>query len=217
MSFSEILDITKWRLKKLVPKKMRRAWLILFALGVLCIIFRIQILKGFGNYLIYESELKKADAIFVLGGNIFDRSRKAAEIYHDGFSNKVITLGENLASITDSIPDALMSQDYLMEYGVDEQSIVPLVKGTSTREETELILNFCLENHYKEIIVVSDKFHTRRISNTFIDSFQEEGVHVMIQGVSHSSYDEEYWWKSEEGLIMVNNEYVKLMYYWWKY
>jgi hypothetical protein len=25
------------------------------------------------------------------------------------------------------------------------------------------------------------------------------------------------WWRHEEGLLMLNNEYVKLVYYHWKY
>jgi hypothetical protein len=30
-------------------------------------------------------------------------------------------------------------------------------------------------------------------------------------------YDSDSWWTSEEGLLMVNNEYVKLLYYLVKY
>jgi hypothetical protein len=30
-------------------------------------------------------------------------------------------------------------------------------------------------------------------------------------------YDPERWWDTEEGLLMVNNEYVKLLYYALKY
>jgi len=192
----------------------------LFVLGVFALIFKTEILKGVGNYLIYESELKKADAVFVLGGNTYDRTIRAAELFKQNYSNKIITLGANVATVLkstgDSLPDALIAREQLEKIDsalFNEANVIPLVEGTSTQEEAEAILNFSLENNYTKVIVVSDKFHTRRISNTFIDSFKEEGIEVMLSGASHSSYDEEFWWKSEAGLIMVNNEYVKILYY----
>lgn len=221
MSFAELLDITKWRLGRLFSRRRRRIWAVLFLLGICAILFRVQLLRGIGNFLIYENELSKADAIFVLGGNTYDRTIKAAELFTSGYSDKIITLGANVATVLkstgDSIPDALIAHEQLLENGVPDSVIIPLVEGTSTQEESEAILNFCLLNKYKKIIVVSDKFHTRRISYTFIDHFKEEGVEVLLSGSSHSAYDENFWWKSEVGMIMVNNEYVKILYYWWKY
>ena len=51
-------------------------------------------------------------------------------------------------------------------------------------------------------------------------SFKDFDVHeieVLLSGCSHSFYDENFWWESEEGMIMVNNEYMKLLYYYLNY
>jgi hypothetical protein len=40
---------------------------------------------------------------------------------------------------------------------------------------------------------------------------------VLLHGAPASSFQESSWWTSEEGLIMLNNEYVKLAYYHIKY
>ncbi len=221
MSFAEFWDILKWRIRKLFPKKLRKLWWGLFILGCLVIIFLQPVLKGVGGYLIVEDELKKSDAIFVLGGNTYDRTNHAAFLYDEGYADKIVTLGANSAIILKSLgmenmSDALIMREQLYDLGVPEDAVWPLVEGTSTKEESEAILQYSLEHQYDQIIVVSDKFHTRRINSTF-DEFEKNGVTVIISGAPHSEYDEAFWWQSEQGLIMVNNEYIKLMYYWWNY
>ena len=89
--------------------------------------------------------------------------------------------------------------------------------GTSTKEESEAIANYCAENTLKRVILISDKFHTRRIRRVFEPLFDELETELIIHGTGSTRYDEAEWWKKEEGLIMVNNEYVKLLYYEFKY
>lgn len=57
----------------------------------------------------------------------------------------------------------------------------------------------------------------RRINNVFRPMFREKGIEVVLHGTSSSYYNKMEWWKTEEGLIAINNEYMKLLYYWWKY
>jgi uncharacterized SAM-binding protein YcdF (DUF218 family) len=180
-----------------------------------------------------ETPLEKADAIFVLGGNLTSRPVLAAKLYHDGWSDKIIPLGANFDFVQEVLigcnpdcetadcnpckPDALMMQEILEDQlNVPFEAIVPLPEGTSTKEESDAILNFSKANDYKTIIVVSDLFHLRRISYVFLDKFEEAGIKVILRGAKHSQYNEEKWWKYEQGLIMVNNEYIKLFYYWLK-
>lgn len=180
-----------------------------------------------------QTDLEQADAIFILGGNVHDRPILAAKLYHDGWSEKIIPLGANFDFVQEVLigcnpdcesddcnpckPDALIMQEVLEEnLNVPFEAIVPLPEGTSTKEESDAILEFSTKNEYKTIIVVSDLFHLRRISYVFIDKFEQAGIHVILRGSSNSQYDEEHWWKYEQGLIMVNNEYIKLAYYWLK-
>lgn len=222
MSFYEILDIIKWRVSQVLPKNWGKKWLLLFFIGCWAIIFRASILQGVGNFLIKEDPLQKSDAIFVLGGNIFDRSTHGVYLYEQGYANVIHPLGEVVEKILlttdDKKPDAVLSQYYMInELNTPAKDVHPIIKGTSTKEEADAILNYALDNKYKRIIVVSDKFHLRRISSTFKKPFKENGIEVLLSGAPNSSYREDFWWKYEAGLIMVNNEYVKLMYYLIKY
>ncbi|MCB9188914.1 MAG: YdcF family protein [Flavobacteriales bacterium] len=190
-------------------------------------------MRGVGYYLMAETQLEKADAIFVLGGNINDRPVLAAKLYEEGWSEKIIPLGANFDFAQEVLlgcnpdcmsddcnpckPDALLMQEVLEEkLNIPFEAIVPLPEGTSTKEESDAILKFCKENGYQTIIIVSDLFHLKRISYVFIEKFEKEGIKVILRGAKNSQYNEEFWWQYEAGLIMVNNEYIKLMYYWLK-
>lgn len=220
----EFLDKSWFRISK-IYRKWRKTSLVLCAILFIFIVFNKTILSGIGGYLMKESPLEKSDAIFVLGGNIYDRPIAAKQLLEDGWSDKIIPLGANYGidqmawnggNEDKCIPDALLMQEFLLQMNVPNEVIIPIPKGTSTKEESDEILQFSLENGYKTIIVVSDYFHLRRISYVFVDKFAKKGIKVVLRGAKSSTYKEETWWANEQALIMVNNEYVKLLYYWLK-
>lgn len=222
MKFLEIIDILKWRLSQILPNNWGKKWLILFFIGCWIVIFRIPILQSVGSFLIREDKLSKSDAIFVLGGNIFDRSTHGVYLYQQDYADIILPLGETVEKVLIAAnvnkPDAVLSKDYMVsELNTPEDVIIPIIKGTSTKEEAEAILKYSLANDYNKIIIVSDKFHLRRIGYTFKSEFKTNGIEVILSGAPNSSYREDFWWKYEQGLIMVNNEYVKLLYYLIKY
>lgn len=222
MKIAEVIDIIKWKISQVLPKNWGKKWLILFFIGCWAIVFRESILRGVGNFLIREDQLTKSDAIFVLGGNIFDRSTHGVYLYEQGYASIIHPMGEVVEKILlttdDKKPDAVVSQYYMInELNTPASAVKPIVKGTSTKEEAEAILEYAISNNYTKIIIVSDQFHLRRISSTFKKPFQEKGIEVLLSGAPNSSYREDFWWNYEAGLIMVNNEYVKLMYYLLKY
>lgn len=220
MSFLEFLDIAKYKTSKWIPifnRKSRRIWLTLFLIGVLLIIFHKSILRQTGNFLIDVDQPENVDAICVLGGNTFDRANKAEELYTAGYSDQIVCLGENQATTFKSLgmymPDAMVEQEQLIDLGIPESDIKALVKGTSTKEEVDAILALSEKENYKKIIIVSDLFHTTRIRKTINKVFEGSGTEVLLVGCSNSQYNESSWWRYEQGLIMVNNEYIKLLYY----
>lgn len=224
MNFPEFIDRLRYKLKKWFPlftRRGRKIWLTFFLLGVLGIIFHRQILKGVGNHLIDVDEPQKSDAICVLGGNTYDRTNKAHELYSRGYSKRIICLGANQSTTFKSLgmdmPDAIVEQEQLLDMGVSENDIKTVIKGTSTKEELDALLAISEEEGYKRIIIVSDLFHTNRVRKTVFKVFDNSGVEALLVGCSNSQYDENIWWRYEQGLIMVNNEYIKLLYYAIKY
>ena len=174
-----------------------------------------------GNYLIVEDQPRPVEVAFVLGGGVKDRAEKAAALYHDGHCKSIVPLGENYSSVLELLDtiilDAHLSAYYLEKLGVATDALFPIAKGTSTHEEATEIIAYCKANQLKEVMVISSKFHLRRIDSILRDTLEETGIQLVLIGAPSSRYNEVVWWESEQGLIAVNNEYMKLLYYWWKY
>lgn len=105
----------------------------------------------------------------------------------------------------------------MIESGVDSLRVFELGEATSTYEESEEILAYCTNHNLKEISVVSSDFHLRRLHLVFCEKFQEKGITVHFFGTETKDFKAESWWTFEEGLITTFNEYIKLVYYVFKY
>lgn len=188
-------------------------------LSLLTLLFcnRYVILRGFGTFLIRVDEPQKTEAIFVLSGNAVDRGARAAELFKEGVSPLLICLGGEKSDVLEAwgiqVKTCEVTQKAILLKGVDSAHIELLCEGTSTFEEFEAILRYCKSHHMTKIGVVSSLFHTRRINNFFRKKLANAGIQLCLFGASESSFDEAEWWKKEEGMIFLNNEYIKMGYY----
>jgi uncharacterized SAM-binding protein YcdF (DUF218 family) len=189
-------------------------------LGILFILWlcRYPILRGMGNFLIREDQLEQADAIYILGGASNERSAEAVRLYKNGYSKKFICTGEHQSEIFELLDTVLTEAEitgtFLKKSGIPKKNITCLNKGTSTREEAEIIFSHANGN-YNKIIILSSKFHLRRVKRVFTQKFEGSEIQLIFRGAPAIDYDENEWWKYEKGLLMVNNEYIKWWYYWW--
>lgn len=190
----------------------------LFFIAYLC---RVPLMESAAKYLIRFDGLEKVEVAFVLGGSSMDRGKEAASIYQDGWFPQLVSTGENIPSVLEikgiMESEAELTKQQLVSAGVHPSICIILNRGTSTMEEAEAILEYCERHGHKKIMIISNKFHLRRIHWVFRSMFKEKGIDIVLHGAASSRYDEYRWWQSEEGLIATNNEYMKLGYYWWKY
>ena len=187
---------------------------ILIAVGI---IFKTPILQSFSNFLMKQDPPEKADIMVVLSGGAFDRGNEGASLYKGGYAKRIICPGGNLEEILLALGDTMYESDVckrnIVRNGIPDSVISVIHYGTSTREEADTILGFCKEHEIKKIIVVTTLFHTRRARSVYKKRFAEAGITVLMRGAHDSSYDEDHWWQSEYGLISLNNEYMKTLYY----
>jgi uncharacterized SAM-binding protein YcdF (DUF218 family) len=204
--------LVKWSLRIVIS---------LLVLLALVFVFRRPLMRTVGNFLIHEDELRTSEVIFVLSGNPADRAQEAARLIKSGWAPRVVCTGSQIPILFEvidvTLDEADLSKIALCESGINEQQIEVLHIGSSTREESQAILTYCKQMNIKRLIVVSDKFHTHRINYAFRSLFEDAGVELILRGAPSSGYDEQMWWAEEAGLLMVNNEYVKLFYYFLKY
>lgn len=206
-----------------MPQKpfYKRLWLrVLVALGlgiVLFFVLKVPILQAMGNNLRSEDEPVKTRYLFVLSGGAYDRGHEAARLYKAGLVDTLVCTGENiqqnLLALGIDINEAQLTDSALVRFGVPQERIIVVPKGTSTLQEASVIRDFCLKKGQLRASVLSDKFHTGRAKELIKPILKKEGIGLTMIGSPSSQYNEDRWWESEDGLIMVNNEYAKKLYY----
>ncbi|HWB64271.1 MAG TPA: YdcF family protein [Chitinophagales bacterium] len=182
---------------------------------------RTPVLRWFATSLIVEDPLQKADVMFVLSGGGYDRGNEAAKIIQQGYVNKVVCTGGNpfveLKVFNIDTLESDMTVADLKRLNIPDSIITEIREGTSTKEEAEIILAYCTQNHIKKAMVLSSKLHTHRINEVFRKKLNHAGIDLIVRGAPSSRFNEMLWWQTEDGLIAVNNEWLKRVYYWVKY
>jgi uncharacterized SAM-binding protein YcdF (DUF218 family) len=198
----------------------KRFWVLLVTFGILPLsifLFRYSILKGIGDFLVSSDELKPCQAIFVLGGGANVRGTRAGEIWKQGMAPVVYCLGRpntrewEMMGFKPTEPN--LTRPYVVQAGVPDSLVRNITQGTSTHEERELILAMARKHQFQCVIVVTSELHTRRVRQHFKDRFNSAGVDLILVGAPDTGYTSDNWWTREDGLIFVNNEYIKLFYY----
>jgi len=178
-------------------------------------------MQMFGSYLIVENELKKVSHMFVLSGAELERGNEAAVLYQQGYADTIVCVGGNMNEAVKVLRlefyESELTKLNLFNHGISDSVIKVLKKGTSTYQEAAAILVYCMENNIKKCIVLSSKFHTRRVKGVYNKAFRQQGIKVIIRGAPAVLYSEDKWWANEYGLLAFFDEYAKLMYYWLKY
>ncbi len=211
-------------------QQIRKVWKWI-SLGVtltffICLfIYRNSILGGIGHFLtVAESPVATSsnNTFFVLGGNGFERGKGAALLANEFPTTQFICTGggdtlNEMRALGLNLTSSNLTRKCMLENGVDSLRVTELGVATSTYEESEEILAYCTNNNLKEISVVSSDFHLRRMSLVFGEKFQEKGIVVHFFGTETKDFKAESWWTFEAGLITTFNEYIKLVYYVFKY
>lgn len=199
-------------------------WVVI--LTVLCVAAyagRYRILRASADFLMEEDSLRHAPVLFVFSGKPYERGLEAARLLKAQWADRAICTGEIVpqdlkAAQPGLAENALTRRIILSAAGVDSSRVQLASKGTSTYEECVYILDYCRAQHVKNAMLVSSKLHTRRIASVMKKLRTErDSVHFIIRGAPSTDFNENEWWRNEAGLIFVNNEYVKLLYYALKY
>ncbi|MDX9751109.1 MAG: YdcF family protein [Flavobacteriales bacterium] len=202
-----------------------RRLLLLVLLGALVCVglwaMRGPLLRATGRFLIVAGPELRSDAIYVLGGAPRERGEEGARLLRRGLAPMLHCTGSNIPAVLEEVglplTEAELSRDAALRIGADSARVHAMITGTSTWEEADAILAHARAMGHDTITVVSTEFHLRRVGWVFRKRSARTGITVLVRPAASLRYDPQRWWASEEGLIMVNNEYVKLAYYLLRY
>ena len=199
------------------------AGVVLLLLVIFAYAFRTSILTGVADYLIVSDKLQSADILFLLNGDYNTRPFYASDLYKQGLAPTiVIARSEN----TPAVDLGLVRNDTDIAVGVMEKLGVPAGKifvlpipggVTSTFDEAGALKQYIDANGVHSVILVTSAFHTRRAKWIFGRELAGLPVSLEMAAAPYPTFDQTNWWHNETGLITVNNEYIKLVFYFFKY
>jgi uncharacterized SAM-binding protein YcdF (DUF218 family) len=177
--------------------------------------------------LIVSSELESAEALVVLSGSgaYVERTGLAAQLFKEGRAPKVI--------LTNDLMIGPWSQEQqrnptfteraveeLRRAGVPPERIEVLPQPVaSTYEEAVLLRQWAVARGLRSILVVTSSYHSRRALWTLRRVFEGSGVAVGLVPVAPGRQvpGPAVWWLKPFGWRMVALEYLKIVYYFFRY
>jgi uncharacterized SAM-binding protein YcdF (DUF218 family) len=209
--------------RNLPIRKRIVAGLVLLLVIVLAAGFRSQILTGLADFLIVDDPLQKAQLIFVLNGDYNSRPFLAAQLYQEGLSPQIAiaraqsTPAEGLG-LTRNETDISVSIMEALGVPADRILVLPFPGGvTSTFDEARVLRGYLDTHPLQRVLLVTSAFHTRRARWIIDKELSPLPVSLEVASAPYIGFDQTNWWKSEDGLVTLNNEYIKLVYYLIKY
>ena len=180
-----------------------------------------RIFRGVGSWLSATDNPEPTAMCFVLGGNSYERGIAATELFKQFPLQKFMATGGNypyqILCLDTTMLECELTRHFMISRGVPAEQVDTLSSAHSTMDESNEILQWCKANDAKFITVISSSCHMRRVRMVFEDKFDDAGIKINFHGAAPLDYSQDNWWKNEEGMIMTNNELVKILYYAIKY
>ncbi len=173
--------------------------------------------------LVVSEPLAAADAIVVLSGSsaYVERTHKAAQLYREGRAPLVLLTNDRTRGGWSSAQQrnpffVERATDELVKAGVpaDRIRIVPGI-ADSTRDEALIIKDYAVTENFRTVLVVTSSYHSRRALRSLRQVFAGTTTTVGLEPTPPSPAV--FWWLRPEGWRTVGVEFVKLVYYWFKY
>ncbi len=201
---------------------MKRFLIRLAALAAVLLVVAGVAAPRLGAWLVVEDPLQKADAIFVLGGTLFERPLEAVDLYHEGWAPRVLLMRQ-IADFGEAELDRRgvtfqreidVQVDVLTKLGVPRPAIEILPPQNSTRDEADALFTAVVTNHWTRVIVVTSKQHTRRARLVIARRLAGTGSQAIMRASRYDRADVDDWWRHRSTLRFTLFESQRLIAYW---
>jgi uncharacterized SAM-binding protein YcdF (DUF218 family) len=182
----------------------------LVALALAAYFTRTLWLAALGRALVEDDGPARADAVLVLGGDVWGtRVETAARLVRSGFAPVVLISGAPAAYDTN---EADLAIPFMVRRGYPAQWFVALRNDTtSTREECAWLLGELQRRQVHSVILVTSDFHTARAARTFRAAERAAHSHIEMRVVPAPDRDFRpgSWWRVREGRKIALTEWEK--------
>lgn len=167
------------------------------------------------DYVFVGTQPYNSNAIFVVGGSLPEAAELASELYHKGYSNKIIIGGKySVKSDCFSLPEYETEYDFykdiLLRNGVNENDIYGENRSGYTKQNAEYAKRVVEENNLSisKAIIVCKSFHAKRC----LLLYQMYFPNVDFTIVTFDGFDisKDNWYQTEYGRKRVVGEIKRI-------
>ncbi|MFQ5457515.1 MAG: YdcF family protein [Myxococcota bacterium] len=198
-------------------KRLLLGLTLVFALLALALQSAPRWLPFVSGFLVTEDPLGPADVIVVLSGSIPDRPRYAAELYRRGIAPRLLCASAMVPDyfkvVGPPMTHAELSAAVLRKQAVPARDIIVVNKSSSTFEELIVARDLMLARGWKRAVLVSSPYHLRRIRLTWNHLTRKTPLEAILRATPYAGFHQDAWWRHEDDLLSVQNEYAKILYY----
>ncbi|MEM1502850.1 YdcF family protein [Domibacillus sp. 8LH] len=148
-------------------------------------------------FLVVDEQPTEAEVIITLSGDV-GRLGKAADLYHKGYSNKVMLSN---AAEPETTPEEAVT------LGVPKQDLLLEKEATSTYTNALYTKELMVEQGFDSAIVVSSDYHMRRVKLIFDQVFKNSGIELTYVS---SLRNDQAWYRDKENIRFTLKELIKL-------
>jgi hypothetical protein len=197
----------------------RRRWIgVLLVVVLLGTAIRRPILRAIGWALVVNERVEAADVIVLASDADFGGMLDATDLVNSGVATRVAVFADppdtvDREFIRRGIPyeDAAARCVRLFRaLGVDTVEQIPKnVPGTE--DIGRVFPDWCDQQRFRSIVVVSTPDHSRRLSRVLHRSMKGHQTRVTVRSAHYSVFDPDRWWESHDGIRTEVEEFEKLL------
>lgn len=152
---------------------------------------------------------RKADCVFLLEGDGYNRVPYAAHLYFEGFAPLIATVGNDVRREYGSFPSGELKQK-LLELHIPESAILCEEVAPHTKAEAERAMELARERGWKTILITTSPHHQYRAFLTFLRAMQKAELDlILVNTCAPLSLDEQNPWGTRRDLTQSEMEKIE--------
>jgi hypothetical protein len=199
----------------------RASILVLIALAVVAIIavrsLRDPVLRAAGWALVVSEPVTPADIIVLSVASGPAGALEAADLVHRGISKRVAVFTDipseaDQEFIRRGLPyDDKGARQVRRLRLLGATDVVEITSVNGSNDEGRVLPAWCDEHHFRSIVFVATKDHSRRLRRVLNRAMKGHPTRVIIDAAHYSDFDPDGWWKTRLGARIEIVEFEKLL------
>jgi len=154
-----------------------------------------------------------------LGGGRTDRVEKAVELLQNGYAREILMMLPERIPPDAAYGDLLDMERRMCRSVLELRGVAPdkihwsSEAFYSTYDEIKSLRAWMREKGIPSAIIIPGLFQSRRARWTVDHLFKGTKLDVLVIPAPHPYVSATDWWSHEEGIVTVENEYIKNIYY----